>query len=75
MDPLPGLIVRAFPDSKIAKEAKCARTKFTAVVKHALAAAMHKAVIADVLISPAFSLRMGDGRRRAEVRRYPYSIL
>ena len=44
MDHLPGLIVHAIPDSKIAKEVNFARTKSTAIVKHALALAMHKAM-------------------------------
>ena len=69
MDHLPGLIVHAFPDSKIAKEVKCARTKSTAVVKHALAPAMHKAIIADVLISPAFSLMMDESTDSGEQKR------
>ena len=60
MDHLPGVIVHAFSDSKIAKEVKCARTKSTAIVKHALAPAVHKDMIADVLASPAFSLMMDE---------------
>ena len=32
---LPGVLSHAFPNSKIAKEVKCARTKSTAIVKHA----------------------------------------
>lgn len=62
MDHLPALIVHAFPDSKIAKEVKCARTKSTAVI----APAMHKAMIADVLVSPAFSLMMDESTDRGE---------
>ena len=69
MDHLPGVIVHAFPDSKIAKEVKCARTKSTAIDKHALAPAMHKAMIADVLISPAFSLMMDESTDRGEQKR------
>ena len=42
MDHLPGVLSHAFSDSKIAKEVKCAGTKSTAVVKHAIAPAVHK---------------------------------
>ena len=69
MDNLPGVIVHAFPDSKIAKEVKCAKTKSTAVDKHTLAPAMHNAMIADVLISPAFSLMMDESTNRVEQKR------
>ena len=65
MDHLPGLIVHAFPDSKILKEMKCARTKCPTVVKHALAPAIHKAMVADVLQSPAFPL-MDESTDRGE---------
>ena len=44
---LPRLTVHTFPDSKNAKEVKCVRNMLTAVVKHALAPAMQKAMIAD----------------------------
>ena len=69
MDHLPGVIVHAFPDCKIAKEVKCARTKSTAVVKHAIAPAVHKAMIADVLVSPAFSLMMDESTDRGDQKR------
>ena len=76
MDHLPGVIVHAFPDSKVAKEVKCARTKSTAIVKHALAPAVHKAMITNVLASPAFSLMMDESTDgREEARRNPNSIL
>ena len=80
MDHLPALIVHVFPDSRIAIEVKCARTKSAAVIKHALAPAMHKAMIADVLVSPAFSLMMETKVQTEEskiekVHLYSYSIL
>ena len=43
-----------------------ARIKSTAIVKHALTPAMHKAMITDVLISPAFSLMMDESTDRGE---------
>ena len=69
MDHLPGVIVHAFPDNKVAKEVKCARTKSTAIVKHALAPAVHKAMITNVLASPAFSLMMDESTDRGEKKR------
>ena len=69
MDHLPGLLRHAFPDSKIAKEVKCARTKSTAVVKHAIAPATHKTMISMVNLSPAFSLLMAESTDRGVVKR------
>ena len=69
MDHLPGLLSHAFPDSKIAKEVKCARTKSTAVVKHAIAPASHKSMISMVSLSPAFSLLMDESTDRGVVKR------
>ena len=69
MDHLPGLISHAFPDSKIAKEVKCARTKTTAVIKHALAPAAHKNLISKVSTSPAFSLLMDESTDRGDLKR------
>ena len=69
MDHLPGLLRHAFPDSKIAKEVKCARTKSTAVVKHAIAPNSHKTMISMVNLSPAFSLLMDESTDRGVVKR------
>ena len=69
MDHLPGVLSHAFPDSKIAKEVKCARTKSTAVVKHAIAPAVHKTMISMVNLSPAFSLLMDESTNRGVVKR------
>ena len=69
MDHLPGLLSHAFPDSKIAKEVKCARTKSTAVVKHAIAPAIHNTMISMVNLLPAFSLLMDESTDRGVVKR------
>ena len=69
MDHLPGLLSHAFPDSKIAKEVKCARTKSTAIVKHAIAPANHKTMISKVTLSPAFSLLMDESTDRGVTKR------
>ena len=69
MDHLPGLLSHAFPDSKIAKEIRCARTKSTAVIKNALAPAAHNIMIAKVKNSPAFSLLMDESTDRGVQKR------
>ena len=68
MDHLPGLLRHALPDSKIAKEVKCAQTKSTAVVKHAIAPATHKNMLSMVNLSPAFSLLMDESTDRGVVK-------
>ena len=67
MDHLPGVICHAFLDSKIASEVKCARTKATSVVKHAIGPAVHKDMVASVKASPAFSLMMDESTDRGDV--------
>ena len=69
MDYLPGVICHAFPDSKIASEVKCARTKATSVVKHAIGLAVHKYLVSSVKASPAFSLMMDESTDRGDVKR------
>ena len=69
MDHLPGVICHAFPDSKIASEVKCARTKATSVVKHTIGPAVHKDMVASVKASPAFSLMMDESTDRGDVKR------
>lgn len=69
MDHLPGVIRHAFPDSKIAKDIKSARTKTTAVVKHALAPASHASMVSGVLASPAYSLLMDESTDRGDKKR------
>jgi len=69
MDHLPGLLSHAFPDSKIAKEFKCARTKSTAVVKHAIAPVAHKMMISKATLSPAFSILMDESTDRGVKKR------
>ena len=69
MDHLPAVISHAFPDSKIAREVKCARTKSTCIVKHALGPAAHEVMVAGVKASPAFSLLMDESTDRGDVKR------
>ena len=69
MDHLPGVIFHAFPDRKIAKEVKCATTKATSVVKHAIGPAVHKSMVESVMSSPAFSLMMDESTDRGDVKR------
>ena len=69
MNHLPGLLRHVFPDSNIAKEVKCARTKSTAVVKHAIAPSSRKTMISKVHLSPAFSLLMDESTDRGVVKR------
>ena len=69
MDHLPGLLSHAFPDSKIAKEVKCARTKSTAVVKNAIAPASRKMMLSKVNLSLAFSLLMDESTDRGVKKR------
>ena len=66
MNHLPGLLRHVFPDSNIAKEA---RTKSTAVVKHAIAPSSRKTMISKVHLSPAFSLLMDESTDRGVVKR------
>lgn len=66
MDHSPGVVCHAYPDSKIAKEVKCARTKATDVVKHAIRPAVHKCMASGVKSSQGFSLMM-DKRAQTEV--------
>ena len=58
------MLTHAFPDSKIAKELKCARTKSTAVVKSAIAPVTNKMMISKANSSPAFSLLMDESTDR-----------
>ena len=44
---------------------KCARTKATSVVKHAIGPAVHKDVVASVKASPAFSLMMDESTEKS----------
>ena len=69
MDHLPAVISHAFPDSKIAREIRCARTKATSVVKHALGPAAHRSMIEEVKSSPAFSIMMDESTDRSDVKR------
>ena len=69
LDHLPGVLTYAFPDSKIVKEVKCARTKSTAVVKSAIAPATHKMMISKANSSPAFSLLMDESTDRGVQKR------
>ena len=69
MDHLPAVISHAFPDSKIAREVKCARTKTTCIVKHALGPAAHENMTVGVMTSPAFSLLMDESTDRGDVKR------
>lgn len=68
------LLVYAFPDSIIAKEVRCARTKSTAVTRNALAPAAHNIMIAKVKNSLVFSLDesidMGVQKREGPLIRY-----
>ena len=66
MDHLPGVLRHPFPDSAIAKEMKCARTKSTAIVKHALAPAAHELMVSGVL---AYSLMMDESTDRGDKKR------
>ena len=59
----------AFPDSKIASEVKCARTKATSVVKHSIGPAVHKDKVACAKASPVFSLMMDESTDRGDVKR------
>jgi len=56
MDHLPAVMSHAFPESKIAREIKCAKTKTTCIIKHALGPAAHRAMKAGVMAAPAYSL-------------------
>ena len=69
MDHLPAVISHAFPDSKIAREVKCARTKTTCIVKHALGPAAHENMTVGVMASPAFSLLMDKNTDRGDMKR------
>ena len=68
MNHLLAVISHAFPDSKIATEVKCARTKSTCIVKHALGPAAHEAMVTGVTYSPAFSLLMDKSTDRGDVK-------
>ena len=63
MDHLPGL---HSPNSIIAKEVKCARTKSTAAVKHAIAPSTHKMMISKVTLSPVISILMDESIYKCE---------
>ena len=55
-----------FQIAKLQKKVKCARTKSTAIVKHAIAPANHKRNddFSKVTLSPAFSLLLDESTDR-----------